>query len=116
MTVATLLATLLAVAGAVRQRRSRAWAHVHAQAMLFSYYMLVGGLINELVVRIVALHAFVMRTTPQAANPAFAAPTQMAQTLDTLLWLLLAVSFAIQVEHRKRPPRRADGAVLQQAE
>ena len=116
MAVATLAATVLAVIGAVRQRRSRAWAHVHAQSMLFSYYMLAGGLINELVVRILPLRALVTRISPHAANPAFSAPAQRAQSLVMLLWLLLAVTFAIQVERRKRPLRRADGAALQPAE
>jgi uncharacterized membrane protein len=116
MTLATLLATVLAVIGAVRQRHSRVWAHVHAQAMLFSYYMLVGGLINELAVRILPLRATVMQVSPHASNPAQTLPVQMAQSLGILVWLVLIVVFTIQVERRPRLPRRADDAALQPAE
>ena len=68
MAVVTLAAAALGVFAASRQNRI-AWAHVHAQAMLFSYYLLVSGLINQLFVRVVAVRELAMRISPHAPLP-----------------------------------------------
>ena len=64
-----LLAVALAIFAASRQRKA-VWAHVHAQAMLFSYYLLVGGLINEMLVRVTVLRNLALAISPGAGNPA----------------------------------------------
>lgn len=52
--VATLAALALGYVGARRQRRA-VWAYLHPLGMVVSYYMLVGGGINEAFSRIYAL-------------------------------------------------------------
>ena len=105
MAVASFVSVALAVFAASRQKRL-AWAHVHAQAMLFSYYLLVGGLINEMVVRVNVLRTLVMAVSPHAANPATALITREAQTACMMIWAVLALWFVIKV-NRDRAPRMA---------
>jgi len=102
LTIVTLLTTVLAVVAGMRQRGSRFWAHTHAQAMLFSYYMLVGGLINELIVRVVPLRAWIVRTFPHPVNPAANPAVGMVQLAAMLLWLALVVRFAVKVTRMTR--------------
>ena len=59
LAIAVLMLVLLAIFAASRQRRAT-WAHVHAQAMLLSYYILIGGLLNEAFVRILLLRNFAL--------------------------------------------------------
>jgi hypothetical protein len=103
--VITLASVAFAAIGAVRQRRSALWAHVHAQAMLGSYYGLIGGLINELFARIVPLRTLAMQMSPHAPNISRTALVGMVQTGAMLLWLALALAFFLQVA---RIRRRAD--------
>src|ERR1700761_5442558 len=70
MAVASFVLVALSIFAAARQRRSLAWAHVHAHAMLASFYLLVSGLLNEMVVPILPLRALAMALSPHAANPA----------------------------------------------
>jgi uncharacterized membrane protein len=105
MAVASFVSVALAVFAASRQKKP-AWAHVHAQAMLFSYYLLVGGLINEMAVRITALRALVMAMSPHAQNAATTLLVRDAQTACMMLWAALALWFVIKV-NRDRAPRMA---------
>ena len=115
--LAALASVAVAVFAASRQRGSAVWPHVHAQAMLGSYYGLIGGLINEMFVRILrqAVRALKKQMTPHAGNLTRTALVGMAQSLLLLVWLLLAAGFAIQVERRRRRPH-ADAASFQAAE
>jgi uncharacterized membrane protein len=57
MSVAALVLTVVGYYAASRQRRSL-WAYTHPVAMIVSYYLLLGGLINELFVRVNVLRPF----------------------------------------------------------
>ena len=103
MAIATSVAVALAIFAATRQRRSIVWAHVHAQAMLFSYFLLVGGLINEAVVRITLLRELAMVISPHAPNPAASLLTGEAQTGWTMIWLALALWSFLKVGRDRAP-------------
>ena len=103
--VLALASTLLAVFAAIRQRGSRGWAHAHAQAMLGSYYGLVGGLINEMFARVLPLRALALHLSPHAANITQTMLVRMTQTASMLVWLGFALYFAIAVARRHRAPR-----------
>src|ERR1700712_957926 len=68
MAITTLVAVALGVFAATRQKRT-VWAHVHAQAMLFSYYLLFSGMINQLFVRVVAVRAWAMQMSSHVLVP-----------------------------------------------
>lgn len=104
--VAALASVLIAVFAAARQRRSRLWSHVHAQAMLGSYYGLIGGLINEMFARITVLRDLALHMSPHAGNITRAGLVGMVQSAAMLAWLLLAVWFHAEVRRRWRSPRR----------
>ena len=57
MAVGTLAAVLLGWYGAARQR-SAIWAYTHLTCMIWSYYMLYGGLINEAFLRVAVLRTY----------------------------------------------------------
>jgi len=52
MALATLVGIALAVVAARRQGSSRMWLRTHLTAILFSYYMLLGGTVNQAFARI----------------------------------------------------------------
>lgn len=55
MATATLASLAIAFASARWRAPGRHWLRIHLTAIVFSYYMLVGGLVNELFVRVPAL-------------------------------------------------------------
>lgn len=59
-----LAAVALALFSATRQKRHLAWAHAHTQSMLFSYYLLISALINELFARVVTLRTAALALSP----------------------------------------------------
>lgn len=61
MALACLLCLFIAFA-AVRWRRPRPWLRIHLSAILLSYYMLWGGAINEVFLRVESLHALGNKT------------------------------------------------------
>lgn len=105
MALVTLTAVILAIFAASRQKRLP-WGHVHAQSMLFSYYLLIGGLLNEVFVRVTALRSFAMALSPHAGNPVNTVLAREAQTAGMMIWLALALWFAIKVT-RERAPKTA---------
>ena len=103
MAIASFVAVALAILAATRQRRSIVWAQTHAQAMLFSYYLLVGGLITEAVVRIMPLRGLAMAISPRAPNPAATLLAGEAQTGWMMIWLALALWFFLKVSRDRAP-------------
>ena len=88
-----------------RQRRAL-WAYVHPLAMLTTYYMLIGGLINEAFVRIDALRAIV-RAHAHGPNAFFATPAVgLAQSGAMLLFIVLALYFVVKVALYRRSLKR----------
>ena len=102
--VATLIAVALAVFAAARQRNSVFWAHVHAQALLFSYYQLLAGLVNQIMARSEGLRALAMTMSPNAANITETSLNRGLMSGLMLLWLSLGILFAVQVGRRHRRP------------
>ncbi|HJR55440.1 MAG TPA: DUF6609 family protein [Rhizomicrobium sp.] len=103
--VVTLLAIAIATFSALRQRGSAFWSHVHAQSILFSYFMLMGGLINEMFARVVALRELAMSLSPQAGNITQTLLLQSVQNSSTLIWLAAAFYFFRQVAKKHDRPR-----------
>jgi len=103
LAIAMLCLVALAIFAAGRQRRAL-WAHIHAQAMLASYYILIGGFINEAFVRILPLRTLALSLTPRASNPINTLLVGEFQTASTMIWLALAIWFAIKVMRDRRPP------------
>ncbi|GEM_PF-978115 len=100
--VIALASVALALFAASRQRGSATWGHVHAQAMLGSYYGLIGGLVNEMFARILPLRTLALQWTPHAANVTRTALVGMAQIAAMLLWFGLVAVFFFQVARRHR--------------
>ena len=104
--VATLLVLLLGVYAAPRQQHA-VWAYVHPLSMLTTYYMLIGGLINEAFVRITALRA-VVRAQAHGPNDFFAThAVGMAQGSAMLLFVVLFLYFIVKVALYRRGARKA---------
>lgn len=55
LAIATLLSLAVAFVTAYRRSPRTGWLRIHLTAIIFSYYQLVGGLINELFVRLPVL-------------------------------------------------------------
>jgi len=99
--VFTLFFLLLALFAASRQKRAL-WAYVHPVSMLITYYMLIGGLVNEVFVRVAFLRELALSEVHGAGNPVqtpIAGLTQMAALAG---FLILLVMFVVQVARRRR--------------
>ena len=105
--VTTLVFLLLAVYAAPRQNRAL-WAYTHPLAILATYYMLLGGLINELFVRVPVLRAFAQ----SHGGVGFGRSPVIGMTQSAaLLWFLVAiVYFIIKVALYRHGMRRAVSA------
>lgn len=108
MALASFGAVALSIFAATRQRKL-VWAHIHAQAMLASFYLLVSGLINEMMVRVLPLRALAMTLSPHAANPATTMLTRCTQSGFLMAWLVLHLWFIIKVNRDRRPAPRTIG-------
>ena len=102
-------AIALALFGARRQHKSLLWALVHAQAMLFSYYLLISALINELFARIVPLRHYALALSPHAATIINTGLVRYAQLAWMVVWALAAIWVAQKIASRRRPPERTVG-------
>jgi uncharacterized membrane protein len=107
--VGTLLLLGLGVYAAPRQGRA-VWAYAHPLAMVLTYYMLVGGLINELFVRVVFLRNFAMARAPHAISIAKTPAVGMTQGLAMLIFIVILVYFVIKVALHRRGFRKTIAA------
>ena len=100
--VTTLALLALAVYAAPRQRRA-VWAYIHPIAMLLTYYILVGGLINEMFVRVTVLRAMV-----GSGRSFFASPiVGLTQSAAMLLFIVMLVYFVVRVALWRSKPATA---------
>jgi hypothetical protein len=97
-------AVALALFSAARQRRHLVWAHAHAQSMLFSYYLLISALINELFARVAVLRAAALALSPHTATTLNTILVRQAQLACLIVWVACAVRFALKVYGQRRPP------------
>jgi uncharacterized membrane protein len=102
--VLALASTLVAVFAATRQRGSRGWSHAHAQAMLGSFYGLIGGFINEMFARVLPLRALALHLSPHATNITQTSLVGVVQGSAMLVWFAVAILFFAQVSRRHRRP------------
>ncbi len=92
--VASLIFVLIGRYAAARQDRAP-WAYVHPVAMILSYYLLVGGAINEAFVRIDALPrgcAFRRASHPHAAVAPIIGLVQIGAIALTILLLIYFIA------------------------
>jgi len=103
--VGTLALLGLGVYAAPRQAKS-GWAYAHPLAMVLTYYMLVGGLINELFVRVIALRDFAMARAPHAVSVATTPAVRTTQGLAMLIFIVMLLYFVIKVVLHRRSFRK----------
>ncbi len=104
--VGTLLLLGLGVYAAPRQAKA-GWAYAHPLAMVLTYYMLVGGLINELFVRVIALRNFARALAPHAVSIAATPAVGMTQGLAMLIFIVMLLYFVIKVALHRRSFRKS---------
>lgn len=93
MALGTLAALFLGWYAATRQRGAL-WANTHLSCMVWSYYMLYGGLINESFLRIPALRGY---------SPFFGSEGAifgLIQMLTMLVFIIIWVNFLIKTSSR----------------
>jgi uncharacterized membrane protein len=107
-TVFALFFTLLGYFAASRQSRGF-WAYTHPIAMTLSYYLLIGGLINELFARVNLLRPYSFDLIN--GRPVFPSHTvQMTHFANELAFLLILILFCVKVWLYRRGSARAAAA------
>ena len=98
--IAALIAITVGFAAAHFKRPRSAWVHVHLTSMLVSCYILIGGGVNEVFLRIDALR----KLAPRVDSPV------VGWTHFTVMLVFAALIVAFNVAARKRS-RAADAAL-----
>jgi uncharacterized membrane protein len=101
--VVTLFFLLLGVYAAPRQSR-RLWAYVHPLSMLFTYYMLIGGLINELFVRVAPLRALALAQS-HGRGVGGSPVVGLSQFAAMLIFVAALIYFTIRIALHRRGSR-----------
>lgn len=99
--VFTLVVLLFGWLAATRQRHA-VWAYLHPILMLTTYYVLTGGLVNELIVRVPAIEAFARASDPKAINPVLTPVGNTAQGITLFLFIVLIIKFSGDVRRFRR--------------
>ncbi len=100
LAIAALVFTLIGWFAARRQRHG-VWAYTHPIVMALSYYVLLGGLVNELFARVSALRP--LATTMVDGQPRFgSAVVGMSQSAVMLATAILIVIYVVRVFLRRR--------------
>ena len=107
LAVATLILVLIGYYASSRQEH-RPWAYIHPSAMVLSYYMLIGGGINEMFARLDPLRALAKASAGATGNAANAPIIGLVQTAAMAGTLLLILYFAIKVALYRRRHRAPD--------
>jgi uncharacterized membrane protein len=102
--VATLIFVLIGRYAAARQDRAP-WAYVHPIAMILSYYLLVGGAINEAFVRIDALHTLAAHSAGSLSHAMGAPIIRLAHTAAMAAAFMLILYFVAKVVLYRRTAR-----------
>lgn len=104
-TVFALFFTLLGYFGSSRQGRGF-WAYAHPVAMTLSYYLLIGGLINELFARVNFLRPYSFDLIN--GRPVFPSRiVNMTHFANELAFLIILVLFCVKVWRYRRGSARA---------
>jgi hypothetical protein len=104
LAIATLVLIALGWGAARLIRRHGVWKHVHLSSMIVSYYMLIGGGVNEVYLRIDAMRAILNREGPQLIG--------MTHGIVMLVFLILLLGWNVSeiVRMMLRRRRRATPA------
>ena len=105
MAIATLLFVGLGV-WAARNQRTWLGAYGHPVMMILSFYLLIGGAVNEAFSRIGVLRAAAMADSPWAQNIAQTRMLGMAQGSAMLLGLIMIGWFVVGVARRRSLQKR----------
>jgi uncharacterized membrane protein len=107
-TVFALFFTLLGYYASSRQSRGF-WAYTHPVAMTLSYYLLIGGLINELFARVNLLRPYSFDVIN--GKPVFPSHiVNMTHAANELAFLIILILFCVKVWRYRRGSVRAAGA------
>lgn len=101
LSVAALVLTVIGYFGASRQQRGF-WAYAHPVAMILSYYLLIGGLINELFVRVNALRPFAFVRVNGRMIFGSTPAVEISHHVNELATLCLLILFAVKVRRYRR--------------
>jgi uncharacterized membrane protein len=101
LSVATLAFTLIGYYGSTRQQRGF-WAYAHPVAMILSYYLLLGGLINELFVRVNVLRPFAFVVVNGRMVFGTTVAVETAHHVNELGTVALLILFAVKVRRYRR--------------
>jgi uncharacterized membrane protein len=102
----TLFFLLLGWYATLHQRRA-IWAYLHPVTMLITYYMLIGGLVNELFVRVPFIRAVAMAQLHGQGNPARAPVAGTTQGAVMLGFIVVLIWFITKVALYRRNLRMA---------
>src|SRR6266481_55705 len=94
LAVATLALITIAFASARWKRPQRLWLHVHVSSVVLSFYMLIGGGVNEIFLRVNVLRPFIL----DKASPAVG----MTHLILILGFLVALGGFNIIVARRQK--------------
>jgi uncharacterized membrane protein len=103
--VFTLAFLLLGWFAAMRQKRA-VFAYLHPASMLITYYMLIGGLVNEVLVRVGVVRDFAMAHAHGIRNPAQTPLAGALQGGTMLAFIALLIVFIVQVALARGKTRR----------
>ena len=110
LSVAAIVLTVLGYYAASRQQRGF-WAYTHPIAMTVSYYLLVGGLINELFARLSILRPFAFTVINGQRVFGTTRAIQMTHLANELAAFLLLILFTAKVWRYRRHKRTATQAL-----
>ena len=99
LAIATLIVTTVGILAAHFRIPPKAWLHLHLTCLLTSFYILVGGRVNEVFLRVDMLH----RLAPTLNSPAVGLTHLAVQ----IFFLMLIGYFNAMVLRRSRNRRRA---------
>jgi hypothetical protein len=107
LAIAALVFTLIGWFASFRQRHA-AWNYVHPVAMLLGYYVLIGGLANELFARLDALRSLAITMVNGQARfgSAIVGQTQGALMLATFVLIVLFVLRVALRRHKRNAKRK----------
>jgi len=114
LSIAAIAFTLLGYFAASRQSRSF-WAYAHPVFMTLSYYLLIGGLVNEPLARVYVLRPFAFNIVK--GHPVFPGrAVDLTQTAVDIVAIVLIIFFSIKVRRHRRhshalPAGRSAGSV-----
>jgi uncharacterized membrane protein len=103
MALTVIVALVIGYEAASRQHNSRSARYIHPSAMIYSYYMLVGALINEAFVHVNALRALMFAEASASRVPFTRARILVvSQGMTLVIFLAVWVYFLAKVQSRSR--------------